>query len=81
MGEEEPRTIISGLVQFVPLEEMQASMFAAAVAGITTVCVPMHTCCKRCAAAVAGITTVCVPMHTCCKRCAHDQHLVHDRPI
>ena len=24
VGEEEPRTIISGLVQFVPLEEMQA---------------------------------------------------------
>ncbi len=42
MGEEEPRTIISGLVQFVPLEEMQASTLAVAVAGITICCV-QHT--------------------------------------
>ena len=33
VGEAEPRTIISGLVQFVPLEEMQASTAAVAAAG------------------------------------------------
>ena len=42
VGEEEPRTIISGLVQFVPLEEMQARTSSPQLQ--THACVLQRTC-------------------------------------
>jgi len=40
VGEEEPRTIISGLVQFVPLEQMQACTLTPADS--TALCARAH---------------------------------------
>ena len=42
VGEEEPRTIISGLVQFVPLEQMQACTLASEVIVAVSCVSSMH---------------------------------------